>query len=81
MEYAGTDADACIAGMYDLTRDRLHSNGMKALYPTFANIGEKKPLVGDVTVMKIRFVAKQVMKFKPEMTDVMLVDKKMRTTK
>lgn len=81
MEYAGMDADACIAGMYDLTRDRLHSNGMKALYPTFANIGEKKPLGGDVTVMKIRFVAKQVMKFKPEMTDVMLVDKKMRTTK
>ncbi len=81
MEYVRVDADSCIAKMYDLTRDRLHSNGKKALYPTFVYMGEKNPVEGNVQMMKIRFVAKQTMRYKPEMTDVMLVDKKMRTTK
>src|SRR5690606_19717845 len=33
-------------GMSNYTNDRLHTNGSKALYPTFVNLGNKETLSG-----------------------------------
>lgn len=75
MEYAGIDAPA-LGGMYNMTYDRLHTNGQKALYPTFVNLGEKNPVEGDVDLMTIRFKVRKDMKFDNRIKDGMLVDKR-----
>lgn len=54
LEYIGTEAPE-LEGMRNLTYDRLHTDGSKALYPTFANIGEAPTLSGDRQLMLIRF--------------------------
>ncbi|MDE5935219.1 MAG: hypothetical protein K2G95_05550 [Muribaculaceae bacterium] len=54
LEYIGTEAPE-LEGMRNMTYDRLHTDGSKALYPTFANIGEASTLSGDRQLMLIRF--------------------------
>ncbi len=60
--------------MTNLTNDRLHSNGTKALYVTFVNVGDQKPLNGEETLMVIRFKAKKKVKFNLKPEDLILVD-------
>ncbi len=79
-EFAGIEPVA-VKNMENLTNDRLHSNGTKALYPTFVNIAEKPDVNGTETLFIIRFVAKQKGAFTAKMQDVMLVDKKLTTLK
>lgn len=79
-EFAGIEPIA-VKGMENLTNDRLHSNGTKALYPTFVNIADKPDVNGTETLFIIRFVAKQKGAFTAKMHDVMLVDKKLSTLK
>ena len=78
MEYAGVDA-ADMKEMKNLTYDRLHSNGVKALYPTFVNLGEKPTLEGDGELMVIKFKAKTRLTFKLKAIDGILVDKYLNT--
>ena len=74
LEYVGVEAEG-IAQMHNMTNDRLHTNGQKALYPTFVNLGEKPYAEGDILLFKVRFRAKQKGKFVLKHTDGMLVDK------
>ena len=79
-EFAGIEPLA-VKGMENLTNDRLHTNGVKALYPTFVNIGEKPALSGSEDLFVIRFKAKQRGAFSLSPKDGLLVDKKLNTIK
>lgn len=67
--------------MENLTNDRLHTNGVKALYPTFVNIGNKEHLDGIVDLFILKFRAKQKVKFDLKIIDGFLVDKNLNTHK
>ena len=75
-EFAGIEAGA-VGEMRNLTNDRLHTNGVKALYPTFVNIGDRKTLQGDSVLFTIRLKAKKDVKFDLKAQDGMLVNKTM----
>ena len=79
-EYVGVDAVAT-KGMENLTYDRLHTSGQKALYPTFVNLGEKPSLSGDVELCVLKFKAKRNLKFNLKAIDAMLVSDKLTTRK
>ncbi|MCM1109503.1 MAG: DUF5110 domain-containing protein [Clostridium sp.] len=74
-EYVGLEVKEPLAQMRDLTYDRLHKNGQKALYPTFVNLGAKPAAEGDTDLLVIRFKAKAKGKTDLKAIDVMLVDK------
>ena len=59
--------------------DRLHTNGQKALYPTFVNCGEHPYVEGDTTLMTIRFRAKLRGKVTLAPQDGLLLDKYLTT--
>lgn len=61
--------------MENMTYDRLHSNGTKALYPTFVNIGNQKSLQGSSILFTLKFKAKRNVKFNLKAIDGMLIDK------
>lgn len=65
--------------MENLTNDRLHSNGTKALYPTFVNLGEQPQLEGNSQLMKIIFRAKNPIKYSLKPQDILLVDQQLNT--
>ncbi|MCI9608244.1 MAG: DUF5110 domain-containing protein [Muribaculaceae bacterium] len=79
-QFAGIEPVA-MQQMENLTNDRLHTNGVKALYPTFVNIGEKPALEGSDTLFIIRFTARQRGAFSAKPADGMLVDKKLNTVR
>ncbi len=70
-----------VKDMENLTNDRLHTNGVKSLYPTFANIGNKTELSGDMELCVIKFRAKRNIKFNLKATDTIIVDKKLNSKK
>lgn len=70
-----------IKEMKNLTYDRLHTNGTKALYPTFVNLGEKPYPEGSEELMILKFKAKRTAKFNLKAQDGMLVDKNMNALK
>lgn len=74
MEYVGIEGVG-MKEMQNLTYDRLHSNGTKALYPTYVNTGNKPSLEGDTDLMIIKFKAKRKLTFHLKATDGLLVDK------
>ena len=78
LEYVKTTAVGT-KDMENLTYDRLHKNGQKALYPTFVNTGNKATLSGNGTLVEITFKARQSGSLDLQMKDVMLVDKKLNT--
>lgn len=63
--------------MTNLTNDRLHTDGVKSLYPTFVNIGDKQPLSGDGELFVIRLKARRNVTFSLNAVDGHLVDKAM----
>lgn len=67
--------------MENLTYDRLHSNGNKALYPTFVNLGNKALLEGSNELFILKFKAKQRVTFDLQLKDGILVDQKLNTAK
>ena len=73
-EYVGVEAPA-LDKMYNMTYDRLHTNGDKVLYPTFVNLGEQKNVEGDATLMVVKMKSKKKQKFTLKHTNGMLVDK------
>lgn len=74
LEYVGIEAEN-LGQMYNMTYDRLHTNGLKALYPTYVNLGEQKYVEGDIELMKITFRAKKNLRLNLQIKDGMLVDK------
>ncbi len=79
LEYVGVEAKG-MKEMQNLTYDRLHTNGQKALYPTFVNLGEK-PYLEDGELMIVRFKAKRKFTFDLKAIDGMIVDKYMNSVK
>ncbi len=67
--------------MQNMTNDRLHSNGRKALYPTFVNIGDQDVLSGTTELFTIQFRAKRPLHYTPEPVDGVLVDRQLNTLK
>ena len=78
LEYVGISTEG-VKEMENLTYDRLHKNGQKALYPTFVNTGNKATLSGSGNLVEITFKARKGGELNLEMKDVMLVDKKLNT--
>lgn len=74
LEYAGLDAVG-MKEMRNMTYDRLHTNGQKALYPTFVNCGDHPALDADGVLMRIRFRAKKSVRTLPQVKDAIAVDK------
>lgn len=73
-EFAGIEATGT-KQMENLTNDRLHTNGTKALYPTFVNIGEREALEGDADLFVIKLKARRNVTFDLKAADGFLVDK------
>lgn len=63
--------------MENLTYDRLHTNGVKSLYPTFVNIGKQESLEGSEELFVLKLKAKRKVKFELQMKDGILVDKQL----
>lgn len=80
MEYQGIEGTG-MKEMRNLTNDRLHSNGTKALYPTYVNTGDKPALEGDTDLMVIKFKAKRKLTFNLKATDGLLVDKHLNSVR
>ncbi|MFT4094911.1 MAG: dockerin type I domain-containing protein, partial [Niabella sp.] len=66
--------------MENLTYDRLHTNGSKALYPTFVNIGEQPQLTGTAYLFILKFKAKRNVIFSLKAVEGMLVSKTLEVT-
>jgi hypothetical protein len=67
-------------GMENMTNDRLHADGAKALYPTFVHTGDKEPLEGTLDLFVARFKATRAVKITTIVTrDGLLVDKHLRS--
>ncbi len=74
-EFLGIE-NMLVKQMDNMTNDRLHTNGQKALYPTFVNVGNQETLKvdsGDIFVIKLK--AKRAVKFNLKVVDGILVDK------
>ena len=67
--------------MENLTKDRLHSNGTKALYPLFANVGEQETISGNKPLFTIKLKTKRALKFNLKSIDGFLVDKNLKVIK
>ena len=67
--------------MENLTYDRLHTNGTKALYPTFVNLGNKAALDGTNDLFILKLKAKHKVKFDLKLKDGFLVDRNLNTLK
>lgn len=75
LEYMGMEL-IDMKEMINLTYDRLHTNGQKALYPTFVNRGNNFLLEeGDCDLFVIKFRAKKAGNFNLKATDGLLVDR------
>ena len=64
--------------MENLTYDRLHTNGVKSLYPTFVNLGKQEQLEGSEDLFILKLKAKRKVQFDLTLKDGMLVDKQLR---
>ncbi len=64
-----------VKGMENLTNDRLHTDGTKALYPTFVNVGNKGTVEGDAELFVIRLKAKRQVQFDLKAKDGVMVDR------
>lgn len=78
-EFVGID-NHLAKQMNNMTNDRLHSNGQKALYPTFVNLGDKEVINSkDGLILTIKLKAKRAGQFNLKAKDVMIVSKSMKT--
>ncbi len=80
-EFVGLDLKG-MKDMVNLTYDRLHTNGQKALYPTFVNRGQNHLLdEGSPELFTIKFRAKKAGKFNLKAQDGILVDRNLGSVK
>jgi len=79
LEYLGTELTD-MKDMVNLTYDRLHTNGSKALYPTFVNRGNNFLLEDGVPkLFVLKFRTKKAWKYNLKATDGILVDRNLGT--
>lgn len=76
-EYAGVEPVG-MKNMVNLTYDRLHTNGVKELFPCFVNRGNEF-LLEDGELFKIKLRAKKAGKFNLKPIDGILVDRSLGT--
>lgn len=76
-EYMGTETEG-MKEMVNLTYDRLHTDGQKALYPTFANKGNNFLIEGECDLFTIRMKARKDGTFDLKATDGMLVGRNLK---
>ncbi len=75
LEYVGLEKKN-MKNLVNLTYDRLHSNGEKALYPTFVNKGYEYTLDAGKELFVLKFRAKKnIRRFKLQVKDGLLVDR------
>ena len=75
LQYKGVEKIA-MKDLENLTYDRLHTNGQKALYPTFVNRGNNFLLEdGDHDLFVIRFTARTPWRYNLKAQDGILVDR------
>ncbi|WP_313672913.1 cohesin domain-containing protein [Sphingobacterium multivorum] len=77
-EYVGIEP-VQLKEMNNYSNDRLHTNGGKALYATFVNLGNKETLNGSEVLFKIKLKAKRNVNFNLKAIDGILVDKKLNS--
>lgn len=70
-----------LKAMENLTYDRLHTSGQKALYPTFVNLGDKETLEGTSDLFILKLKAKRKVKFNLKAIDGILVDQDLNMCK
>ncbi|MDR3251268.1 MAG: DUF5110 domain-containing protein [Tannerella sp.] len=77
-EFVGIDG-INMKEMENMTNDRLHTNGEKALYPAFVNIGNKEAIggEGDEDLFTIKFKAKKKQRFNLKAKDGFIVDRRL----
>ncbi|GHE49778.1 TIM-barrel domain-containing protein [Sphingobacterium griseoflavum] len=78
LEYMGIETVG-MQNMNNYTNDRLHTNGDKALYPTFVNLGDKETLTGSRVLFKIKFKAKKDVAINLKASDGVIVDKRLHS--
>lgn len=79
LQYAGI-VPLAMKDLVNLTYDRLHTDGTKALYPTFVNRGYNYLIDdGDHDLFRIRFVARKAGKLNLKPRDGLLVDRNLGT--
>ncbi len=79
LEYIGLEAEG-MKNMINLTYDRLHTNGTKALYPTFVNRGNDFLLDdGDHTLFILKFRARKNGTYSLLPQDGLLIDRNLNT--
>lgn len=84
LPYSATDFELVgidvkdMGNMENISKDRLHSDGSKVLYPTFVNIGEQKTVEGTHELFTIKLKAKKACKPSFKMSNLMMVDKFLR---
>ena len=76
-EFVGVES-LNMKAMENLTYDRLHTNGVKSLYPTFVNLGKQESLNGSEDLFILKLKAKRKVKFELDLKDGILVDKELR---
>ena len=76
-EFIGVDVKD-MGKMENITKDRLHSDGSKVLYPTFVNMGEQPAVEGTHDLFTIKLKAKKACKPAFKLNQLMMVDKFLR---
>ncbi len=76
-EFVGIDVKD-MGKMENISKDRLHSDGNKVLYPTFVNIGEQPAVEGTHDLFTIKLKAKKACKPAFKLNNLMMVDKFLR---
>lgn len=76
LQYVGNEPQAA-QPLNNFSLDRLHTNGVKAFYPTFVGVDNAEPISGDVTLATVRFKARTSGPVKLKATDIILVDRQL----
>ncbi len=79
-EYVGIEAGET-GNMSNYSKNRLHSNGETAVYPTFINEGNQSTIGGNCTLAKVTLKAKKNVKFNIKATNGVIVDKHLNCIK
>lgn len=79
-EYTGIEAIGT-GSMSNYSKNRLHSNGEIAIYPTFVNEGNQGTVGGDGDLVKVILKAKKNVKFGIKAVDGVIVDKHLNCIK
>ena len=79
-EFVGIEA-LNTGSMTNYSKNRLHSNGSTAVYPTFINEGNQATIGGNVALVKVTLKAKKNLRFNIKAIDGIIVDKHLNTVK